>query len=322
MADRVTLDIATLDRYVHETAADNIFGRMVTLRWLIQNGKRGDNTGDRLIEPVEMGEGNADSFEKHDVLPARTSDPIREAKFDHRYYEGDLLLHKVDIRSNRGKERRLNYQKTLADNCMKTVRNKMQTHLITNVVTMETKDLQSLHEFFDPAENIGELSVTTYPTWVPKQQTAATFITGDLGYDAMDKLYMQCTGRSGTPPNTGIMHEDVFLAATKRMRGQVRYQDSEMLKVGFDSFKHRHTNFFWEPDMGLPQVGGVDQYPCYMFNTDSFKLRADPDMDFDRTEEVSPPQQPLHLLSYILWRGALTCKERDSNGRALFTALT
>lgn len=326
-----TLTAATLDRYVANVAENVIFGQMRTLKLLIEKGRKAEGSGTKIRQPVLYKEGYADEFGKWDVLPQRQVDPITDAEYDRVQYEGDIVLNKFDLIENSGKEKRLDYAKEMADCAMLSLRNKIQNHFVAQIVTGANR-LTCLHDLMSSTVTIGGINPATYTWWAPQYSPSAapvaTFITNDLGRDAMQSLYIDCQKRTGKSPDLGPCHQSVWEAIIKAWKGTIatpvtlRLSDESMLKAGIENIKFNSCSMYYEPDMGKPTVGATAYFPLYMLQSSDLKIWVTPEYDFVRTPDVSPTNQPQVFLSYILWRGCIGWSNRNSSGRVLFTAVS
>ena len=316
-----TLTAATLDRYVSNVAEDQIFGQMRTLKLLISKGRKADGGGSKIRQPLLYREGFADEFQDWDTLPSRRPEIITDAEYDRVNYEGDLVLNKFRLIENRGKERRLNYAKEMADTAMLSIRNKLQNHFVTQTTTGANR-LTTIHDLMNPLDTtIGGFSGVTYDWWQPQSSTQVAFITGDVGMDAFQTVYNDCQKRTGQTPDLGPMHQTVWEAFARRWRPNIRLSDEKMLEAGIENIKYNSLTCYFEPDMGTPQIGGVDHFPAYMINSNHIKLWVVPEYDFTRTPDITPDKQPQIFLSYILWRGAIGMSCRNASGRVMFSGV-
>lgn len=310
---------STLNKRVSKEAQDNIFGKMAFM-WRLMKLERAVPGGRSIEEPVLYDKGHSKSFGDYETLPARPMDPVAFAKYTRVNYESEIVLNKFRIEENEPQDvQQLDYLNTNVRVAELTLKDNFHRDLVAQE-TAGSLDITSLHQLLDPAGVIGGIDPATY-TWWATQEVAdqSAFHAGDVGYDAIEELYDDCSDRMG-PPTDAVTHRSVFRAYMKRFRNQQRFNDQEMLKAGFRNILHEGTvPVYYEPDMATIEGGKL---PFYFFNAEFIKLWFSPKWNFQRTPDQTPSRQPQNWLSYIIWRGALGMNCRDCHGRVLFTSVS
>jgi hypothetical protein len=127
-----------------------------------------------------------------------------------------------------------------------------------------------------------------------------------------NQLVMKCT-RGTDYPDLAVCSHDIFTAFWESQQDLQRYTDSDEATSGFRTLKHAgpsgimsvihdsNTNFATTAERG------------YFLNTDTFEWIYHPDANWTLSDELNSQNQDA-FTQYLLWMGALICKNRRLNG--------
>ncbi len=313
----------TLFNYVNgQNLADNIFRDSAFLAFLRNNeGVQEQGGGERIAMPLMYGRNStAKSYEGYDVLDTTPQDGITTAFYEWKEIAATISISRKEERQNSGEARILGLLESKIKQAEMTLREVVNEQLVRGSVSGATfipgnsaKDMLPLGYFLrkdnntDPTTggNVGNIAGATESWW--RHRTAvADSGSADTGNDfalnvttyaglkvALHRIYNYCSRGSGGSPNLGIADQVTFETYENALDTQVRYTNTKMADMGFETIKLRGATLVW--DEVVPDVdngtAAVTAGTCFLLNTNFYKLIVDSETNFSTTPFVEPENQ-------------------------------
>ena len=204
-----------------------------------------------------------------------------------------------------------------------TMRETLNQQLVLGTVSGATfvpgnsaKDLNPLGYFLrkdnttDPTAggDVGNIPGDTYSWW--RHQTAVLDAGGvDTGNAftlsvttyaglkaALRRMYNYCSRGSGGSPNCVLMDQITFETYENALDTSVRYTNTKMADMGFDTIKLRGATCLWDeqmPDIENGQGPGASGFEgtAFFLNTNFYSLIIDSETDIITTPFIEPENQ-------------------------------
>jgi hypothetical protein len=323
----------TLDGYVGSgTLFDNIFKDSAFLAALRANGAvQKQNGGERIRAPLMYeGNGTIKSYAGEEVLDTTMQDGLTTAFYEWREIGGTIGITRKEERQNSGEAQILDLLNAKVRQAQMQMRETLNKQIIQGTVSGTTfipgnssKDLNPMFYFLrkdnttDPTTggNVGNIAASN-AFWRNRTATAASGST-DTGNSfavnvstyaglkvAARRLYNFCERGSGGAPDLGLADQVSFETYENALDTQVRYTDTKMADMGFDSIKLRGATILWDeqvPDLYTGTVA-ITKGNISLFNTEFFKLIIDSETDIVTTPFVTPENQTVSTAK-ILFMG-------------------
>jgi hypothetical protein len=108
------------------------------------------------------------------------------------------------------------------------------------------------------------------------------------------------------PPHFLLTSQTVFEYYENSQVGLIRYEDSRLGDLGFDTLAYKGKPVLWDPNI-------TTTTSTFFINTDYFKMEMMADADFMTTPFIKPDNQAART-AQILWMGNLTTDNRRRLG--------
>jgi hypothetical protein len=324
---------STLDAYVGSGQLfDNIFKDSAFLAALRnKDAVVKQNGGERIRTPI-MYEGNSTikSYQGEEVLDTTMQDGITTAFTDWREIGGTIGITRKEERQNSGEAAIMDLLNAKVRQAQMQMRETLNKQLIQGTVSSATfvpgnsaKDLNPLFYFLrkdnttDPTTggNVGNIAASN--TWWRHRTATAGSASTDTGNSfavnvstyaglkvAARRMYNTCSRGSGGSPNLGLADQVTFETYENALDTQVRYTDTKMADMGFDSIKLMGATILWDeqvPDVYTGTVA-ITKGTLALLNTEFYKLVIDSQTDIVTTPFVEPENQTVKTAK-ILFMG-------------------
>lgn len=313
----------TLNAY-RRTLYDNIFKDSAYLAFLRMDdqGLVKQDGGERIQMALMYGKNETvKSYSGYEVIDTTPQDGITSAFYEWKEIAGTISISRKEERQNSGEGRLINLLQSKIQQAEMSMREELNTQLLLGTVSGATlvpgnsaKDLNPLGYFLPKDEtaapsaggNVGNIARETYAWWRPRNADASA---GAAGTDfnltvstyaglkvAFKRLYNFCSRGSGGSPNLGIADQESFECYENALDAQVRYQNTRMADMGFDTVKLRGATLIWDEVMpnindGSTDPSGATDGTLFLVNTNFYKLTIDSQTDIVTTPFVEPENQ-------------------------------
>jgi hypothetical protein len=315
----------TLDAYVGGgTMFDNIFKESAFLAALRRfDAIQKQNGGERIRAPLMYGDNSTvKSYSGYDSLDTTPQDGETTAFYEWRELGGTISISRKEERQNSGEAAILNLLQSKVKQAEMTMREVLNAQLLLGTVSGTTfvpgndaKDLNPLGYFLrkdntaNPSAggNVGNLAASN--AWWRHRTMVFDSGSKDTGNDAalavttwkgltvgLKRLYNFCSRGSGGSPNLGIFDQTTFETYESALDEKVRYTDTKMADLGFDTIKLRGATCIWDevvPSIDTGDVAGAANFvgTAFLLNTNFYKLVIDSETDVVTTPFVEPENQ-------------------------------
>lgn len=334
----------TLNAY-RKTMYDQIFKDSAFLAFLrMSDAIRTQNGGERIQVPLMYGDNSTvKTHGGYSSLDTTPQDGITSAFYEWAEIAGTISISRKEERQNSGEGRLLNLLEQKIKQAQMTMREKINSDLVLGTVSSSTfvqdtaedgsYGLNPLGYFFrlqqatDPTTiNVGNISGSSYSWW---RHRAA-----DLGADAgstmsnedfalnvttyaglkvgLRRLYNWCSRGSGGSPNLGVMDQVSFETYENALDQSVRYMNTKMADMGFDTIKLRGATLIWDevvPDV-FTGTSAITVGTIFLINTNFYELYIDSETDIVTTPFVEPENQTARTAKILFMGNACVSNMR------------
>jgi hypothetical protein len=252
---------------------------------------------------------------------------------------GTIGITRKEERQNSGEAAILSLLESKIKQAQMSMRETLNSQLIQGTVSGTTfvpgnsaKDLNPLGWFLrknnqvDPTTggDVGNIAGDTYSWW--RHQTAVGDSgTADTGNAfalnistykglvvGLRRLYNHCSKGSGGSPNLALADQVTFETYENALDDKVRYTNTKMADMGFDSIKLRGATMIWDevvPDVDSGTTA-ITKGTCFMLNTNFYRLVIDSETDIVTTPFVEPENQTVKTAKILFMGNAVVSNLR------------
>jgi len=324
------------------TMVDNIFKSSAFLAALRKyGGVDYQNGGERIQIPLMYEESSTvKSYQGYETLDTTPQDGITSAFYPWCEIGGTISISRKEERQNSGEAALLKLLETKTMQGEMSMKSQVNSQLIRGTVNTatfvpgnSTKDLFPLGYFLckdnntDPLAggNMGNISRSSYSWW--RHRTAvADSSSKDTGNDfalsidaytsmkvGLKRMYNYCSrGADGSGPNICVMDQTTYETYENAMDQQVRYYDTDLADMGFDTIRLKGANCIWDelvPDIDNG-TAALTAGTAFFLNTKFYKLVIDSQTDFITTPFVEPENQTARTAKMLFMGNATLSNPR------------
>lgn len=333
----------TMDAYVKSGAMfDNIFKDSAFLALLrLKDGVKKQNGGERIRAPLMYDDNNTiEAKSGYGVIDTTPQEGMTTAFYDWRELAGSISISRLEERQNSGEAailELLDQKKMQAEMTMRETLNRQlvqgEVSSTTFVPVQNSADnnalgLNPLGWFLrkdnttDPTRggNVGNIAGATQSWWRHRTavidsgstDTGNAFALSVTTYKglvvALKRMYNYCLRGSGGAPNMVLFDQNTFETYENALDDKVRYLDTKMADMGFDTVKLKGATCIWDeqvPDVDSGTVA-ITKGTAFFLNTNFYKLIIDSETDIVVTPFVEPENQTVKTAK-ILFMGNAVC---------------
>lgn len=323
----------TLDGYIKSgTMFDNIFKDSAFLALCREKGVViKQNGGERIRAPL-MYQNNStiSSKDAYGLIDTTPQDGMTTAFFEWKEIAGSVSISRKEERQNSGEAQIMDLLKKKVMQAEMTMREEINRQLLQGTVSGTTfvpgnsaRDMHPLGYFLrkdnttDPTTggNIGNISAAE--TWWRHKTCVLDSASTDTGNSfasaattyagfqaALKRLYNFCGRGSGGFPDIAVGDQVSFETYENALDTKVRYVDTKMADMGFDTVKLRGATFIWDevvPDIDNGTTA-ITKGTVFMLNSKFYHIVIDSQTDIVATPFVEPENQTAKT-SKILFMG-------------------
>ena len=301
------------------------------------------NGGERIRAPLMYGKNNTvKSYSGEETLDTTLQDGFTTAFYEWKELGGTIGITRLEERQNSGEAAILSLLQSKIKQAEMSMREALNTQLIQGTVSgttfipgNEAKDLHPLGYFLrklngtDPTAggNVGNIAGASN-TWWRHQTMVADSGSKDTGNAsalsvstyaglkvALRRMYNHCSKGAGGSPNLVVMDQTTFETYENALDTQVRYSDTKMADMGFDTVKLRGATCIWDelvPSIDTGDVAGGATFTgtAFFLNTNFYKLIIDSETDVVTTPFVEPENQNVKTAKILFMGNAAVSNMR------------
>lgn len=306
---------ATTYRKHESEVADNVTKHNALFRRLTSKGKiRREDGGLSIVCPLEYASNSTyQRYSGFDALNINAVDVLTAAEFPWRQVAVNIAASGLELRTNMGESRIINFTKAKIRNAINSFKNGMSGDLYSDgTAANQINGLQALVSDTGTG-TIGQIPSATFTFWQNQVQSAAAPLQGGaaltLGPTTIESLmlamYIKQT-RGEDQPDIMVFSDDLFTFFEQSQTSLKRYsseEGSERGDAGFVSLKYKKADVFFDSSGGIPAVHG------YSLNTDYMELVVHRDADMTVMDELKSVNQDAVVIP-VLWMGNLCVSNR------------
>jgi hypothetical protein len=306
---------ATTFRKHEDEIADNVSKHNALFRRLIEKGKlRKEDGGLSIVAPLEYATNSTyQRYSGFDVLNINAVDVLTAAEYPWRQVAVNVAASGLELRTNMGESRVINFTKGKIRNAMNSFKNGMSGDIYSDgTAANQINGLQALVSSVGTG-TVGQINSLNFPFWQNQVQSAAAPLQGGsaltLGPSTIESLmltmYIKQT-RGEDQPDIIVFSDDLFTYFEQSQTSLKRYSSdtgSERGDAGFVSLKYKKADVFFDSSGGIPAVTG------YSLNTDYLELVVHRDANMTVMDELKSVNQDAVVIP-VLWMGNLVCSNR------------
>jgi len=316
-------ELATTTYRNHQgDVADNVSKHNALFRKLTAKGRvRLEDGGLSLVAPLEYATNSTyQRYSGFDALNINAVDVLTAAEFPWRQVAVNVAASGLELRTNMGSNRIVNFTKSKVRNAMNSFKNGMSGDIYSDgTAANQINGLQSL--IADAGTGtVGQINSTTFPFWQNVVQSAAAPLQGGsaltLGPSTIGSLmltlYIKLT-RGTDQPDVIVASDDLFTFFEQSQTSLKRYTSTgggapeDAANAGFVTMKYKNADVFFDSSGGIPQTH------MYFVNTDYLELGVHRDANMTVMDELKSVNQDAVVIP-VLWMGNLLCSNRSLQG--------
>jgi hypothetical protein len=307
-----------------KTMVDNIYKDSAFLAYLrMTESVKKQNGGERVAQPLMYGKNatikTVGGYEQLDTTP---QEGFTMSFMEWAEIGGTISISRKEERQNSGEGRLINLLESKIKQAEMTMREELNSQLIVGDISSATfvpklstggnLGIAPLGYWFrklnatDPTRggNPGNIASATYAWW--RHRGADLNNVTNTGQDfkmavstyagmkaALRRVYNYCSRGSGGSPDLILIDQVGFETYENALQEQVRYQNTKMADLGFDSVKLRGATMIWDelvPDL-YSGTQAVTYGTAWFINTQFYQLVIDSETDIVTTPFVEPENQ-------------------------------
>ena len=308
--------VTTTFRNHSPEVADNISKHNALWRKLSEGGKvRLEDGGLSIVQPLEYAANTTyQRYSGFDVLNIAAVDVLSAAEYPWRQVAVNLAVSGLEMRTNSGENRIINFVKAKVRNAQHSFANGLSIDLYSDgTASNQVNGLQTLVADSGTG-TVGGINSSTYAFWQNIVQSAAAPLQGGSAITAsattieslMLPLYVKLT-RGMDMPNLIVMSDDYFTFSEQSQTSLKRYTSDQNGQGGMISMKYKNCDVFFDSSGGIPSAH------AYFLNTNYLDLVVHQDANITMLDDVDSINQDA-IVKTIIWQGNLALANRSLQG--------
>lgn len=308
--------VSTTYRNHSKQVADNVSRHNALFRRLSEKGRiRIEDGGLSIVQPLDYANNSTyQRYSGYDVLNVNAVDVLTAAEFPWRQIAVNVAASGLEMRTNAGPQRIINFVKAKITNAQRSMANGMSLDIYSDgTAANQIGGLQSL--VADSGQGtVGGINAATWAFWQNVVQSAAAPIQGGGAIvpsattieSLMLPTWIRLT-RGNDMPDMIVMSDDYFTFYEQSQTSLKRYAPEDDGQGGMIRMKYKTADVFFDSS------GGIPSQHAYFLNTDYLELVAHRDANMTMMDELRSVNQDAVVIP-ILWQGNLVCSARFLQG--------
>jgi hypothetical protein len=305
--------VSTTYRNHSKEIADNVSTHNALFRRMTEKGRiRLEDGGLSIVQPLDYAENSTyQRYSGYDVLNVAASDVISAAEFPWRQVSVNVAASGLEIRTNSGANRIINFVKAKIKNAQRTMANGLSDDLYSDgTASNQMNGLQAIVADAGTG-TVGGINSSTFSFWQNQVRDASdnsvTVSAATIEAGMMLPLWLATTRGNDTPDL--IVMDPVYFAFYEASQSSLkRYAPSDDGKGGMISMKYKTADVFFDST-----ASGIPASHMYFINTDFLELVAHQDANMEIMPELRSVNQDAIVIP-ILFQGNLVVSNRARQG--------
>lgn len=308
--------VSTTYRNHKKSFADNVSTHNALWRRLSDKGRiRLEDGGLSIVAPLEYATNSTfQRYSGYDTLNIQAVDVLTAAEFAWKQAAENVAISGLEMRSNSGESRIINFTKSKIKNAMNSFRNNMSGDIYSDgTAANQIGGLQALVSDAGTG-TVGGINSSTFTFWKSQVQSAASPLQGGGAIVAssttieslMLPLWIKLT-RGADMPDLIVMDPIYFAFFEQSQTSLKRYTSDEKGQGGMISMKYKTADVFFDASTLIPASH------AYFLNTDYLELVVHRDANMEMMDELRSINQDAIVMP-VLWMGNAVVSNRALQG--------
>ena len=308
--------VSTTYRNHKKDVADNVSKHNALFRRLTSKGRiRVEDGGLSIVTPLDyQANSTYQRYSGYDVLNINAVDVLTAAEYPWRQIAVNVAASGIELRSNSGAQRIINFTKAKIKNAQRSMANGMSVDIYSDgTAANQINGLQAIVADAG-AGTVGGINAATWAFWQNLVQSAAAPIQGGgaitPGATTIESLMLPTwikLTRGTDMPDMIVMSDDYFSFYEQSQTSLKRYAPEDNGQGGMVSMKYKTADVFFDSS------GGIPAQHAYFLNTDYLELVVHRDANMTMMDELRSVNQDAVVIP-ILFQGNLVCSARFLQG--------
>jgi hypothetical protein len=307
---------STTYRNHSKEVADQVSKHNALFRRLTEKGRtRVEDGGLTIVQPLDyQANSTYQRYSGFDVLNVNAVDVLTAAEYPWRQVAVNVAASGLEIRTNAGADRIVNFTKAKVKNAMRSMANGLSVDTYSDgTASNQINGVQAI--IADTGlGTVGGINATTWAFWANIVQSAAAPLQGGGAIvpsattieSLMLPLWIRLT-RGTDMPDMIVMSDDYFSFYEQSQTSLKRYTADQNGQGGMVSMKYKTADVFFDSSGGIPQAH------AYFINTDYLDMVAHKDANMTMMDELRSVNQDAVVIP-VLFQGNLVCSARFLQG--------
>lgn len=308
--------VSTTYRVHSKDTADNVSKHNALYRRIQDSGnKRLESGGISIVQPLEYASNSTyQRYSGFDVLAINAVDVLSAAEYPWRQVAVNLAISGLEMRTNNGDNRIINFVKAKLKNAQHSLANGLSVDIYSDgTAANQINGLQAIVADAGTG-TVGGINSGTYAFWqnvvqsagAPLQGGSAITVSAATIESLMLPLWIKLT-RGNDTPDLVVMSDDYFTFFEQSQTSLKRYTSDENGRGGMVSMKYKTADVFFDSS------GGIPAQHAYFLNTNYIDLVVHEQADMAMLDEVESINQDA-LVKTIIWQGNIALSNRSLQG--------
>ncbi|MBI3716104.1 MAG: phage major capsid protein [Betaproteobacteria bacterium] len=303
---------STTYRNHSKQVADQVTKHNALFRRLSEKGKvRLEDGGLTIVQPLDyQANSTYQRYSGYDVLNINAVDVLTAAEYPWRQVAVNVAASGLELRTNSGANRIVNFTKAKIRNAMHSMANGLSIDLYSDgTAANQINGLQAIVADAGTG-TVGGINSATYSFWQNVVQSAAAPLQGGGAITpsatTIESLMLPTwirTTRGTDMPDMIVMSDDYFTLFEQSQTSLKRYTADQTGQAGMVSMKYKTADVFFDSS------GGIPTSHAYFINTDYLELVAHQDANMTMMDELRSVNQDAVVIP-VLFQGNLVCSAR------------
>ena len=308
--------VSTTYRNHKKDVADNVSKHNALFRRLTSKGRiRVEDGGLSIVTPLDyQANSTYQRYSGYDVLNINAVDVLTAAEYPWRQIAVNVAASGLELRTNSGAQRIINFTKAKIKNAQRSMANGMSVDIYSDgTAANQINGLQAIVADAG-AGTVGGINAATWAFWQNLVQSAAAPIQGGgaitPGATTIESLMLPTwikLTRGTDMPDMIVMSDDYFSFYEQSQTSLKRYAPEDNGQGGMVSMKYKTADVFFDSS------GGIPAQHAYFLNTDYLELVVHRDANMTMMDEMRSVNQDAVVIP-ILFQGNLVCSARFLQG--------
>lgn len=305
--------VSTTYRNHKKEVADNVSNHNALFRRITEKGRyRKEDGGLSIVTPLDYA--NNSTYQRYsgfDTLNVGAVDVITAAEYAWRQVAVNVAASGLEIRTNSGSNRIINFVKAKLKNAQRSMANGLAQDLYSDgTAANQMNGIQALVSDTGTG-TVGGINSSTFSFWQNQVLSAATAgitpSSSTIEAGMMLPLWLACT-RGNDTPDLIVMDSNYFTMFETSQSSLKRYAPSDEGKGGMISMKYKTADVFFDSS-----ASGIPANHMYFLNTDFLELVVHQDADMEIMPELRSVNQDAIVIP-VLFQGNLVVSNRARQG--------